>query len=822
MDNQILRPGVRDSDNIGETPSTVVHLDTLQGPPNPGAPPGQPEPVQQMTPPPVIEAPPLNPLFSQPTQYTSTTSSLPNIPPAKRKPKARLIGAILLGVLIVLGLLAIIVQRLVQHNVKPMTSVSSAQNFGPLNIPLAGINSAGAITEGARALSVNGQLRVNGSLIVTPAAQPPQPATGQLYFDQTSNHLSYFDGSKFVQLQTSQDAKSNSNTTNTTNVTNATNNSSVNAITNLSVTNVTNNTSNVTNNSSTNVTTSNPIGGTQGTIAEFTSGQTLGNSILTDNTTFLGVNGGINITAASSTTNLSFWTPSSAPAHFDNTDIGGSLELGVKFQVDVPGTIQSIRFYKATTVNTTPITVGLWTSTGTLLAQATATVSGTGWQQINLPAPVSISPQTTYVASYFITSAPGAIIGYPFDTQTFGSGGIDNGPLHALASGLDGGNGVFKYTNSAAFPTQTFNSTNYWVDVVFAGSQFTNNSRIRVNNAQLSSSDLANDTNLAKRGSAQVFSAHNIFRNASDSVDEFSIQSANTTEMFSADSLDNRIYIGSGGNTLLVLNNYGGTGDPPNSAEGAMYYQAVNKIFRCFHDGAWANCSDPQPDRSYSMYDEFMSGETGALSQNGPIGSLPWTAQNIGGVGNISFNPTTPTPVADRPGVLALQSPAVGNQGSTLSLATSSGGSMILEPNVTMKTSVAVGSATNSVLRIGLHNETTTTTQPVSGVWWEANPSANVNWQYCYGDGTTATCASSGVAITANSWVRLAITTGKLGTGTSAATFTINGNPFSVGSVTIDSTNRISPAFTCYTTTGSAQNFYWDYFQLMGLTSAVR
>jgi methionine-rich copper-binding protein CopC len=42
-----------------------------------------------------------------------------------------------------------------------------------------------------------------------------------------------------------------------------------------------------------------------------------------------------------------------------------------------------------------------------------------------------------------------------------------NPPLVALANGFDGPNGVFKYGPSS-FPSETYNSANYWVDVVFA------------------------------------------------------------------------------------------------------------------------------------------------------------------------------------------------------------------------------------------------------------------------------------------------------------------------------------------------------------------
>ena len=55
----------------------------------------------------------------------------------------------------------------------------------------------------------------------------------------------------------------------------------------------------------------------------------------------------------------------------------------------------------------------------------------------------------------------------PFDNGYFATGGVDNAPLHALANGVDGSNGVYRYGPSA-FPTSSYNGSNYWVDVVFA------------------------------------------------------------------------------------------------------------------------------------------------------------------------------------------------------------------------------------------------------------------------------------------------------------------------------------------------------------------
>jgi len=250
-----------------------------------------------------------------------------------------------------------------------------------------------------------------------------------------------------------------------------------------------------------------------------------------------------------------------------------------------------------------------------------------------------------------------------------------------------------------------------------------------------------------------------------------------------------------------------------------MYYNSTLATFRCFYSGFWQNCADHEPQHSFSLYDEFIGGQT---SFTGQIGSLGWTPVAIGANGSLAFNPATPAPSADRPGVLRVQTPAVANQGTTLLLGDTTGGSMIISKDNDVKTAVAVNAAVGSVLRVGLHSETSSTTQPVSGVWWEANPATNADWRYCYGDGATATCADSGVAIVANSWARLEIRVTATGSGTSAATFVINGTSFSVNNVTIDTANRVSPGLTCYATGASAQSCYWDYFQLTGTTSAAR
>src|SRR5204863_8989787 len=100
---------------------------------------------------------------------------------------------------------------------------------------------------------------------------------------------------------------------------------------------------------------------------------------------------------------------------------------------------------------------------GTLLATATFTSeTASGWQQVAFAAPIAITANTTYVASYHTNAG-----NYGVDGAYFASAGVDNAPLHALATGVDGANGVYVY-GASTFPTQTYNTANYWVDVVFS------------------------------------------------------------------------------------------------------------------------------------------------------------------------------------------------------------------------------------------------------------------------------------------------------------------------------------------------------------------
>ncbi|WP_426753453.1 DUF4082 domain-containing protein [Myxococcus sp. Y35] len=158
---------------------------------------------------------------------------------------------------------------------------------------------------------------------------------------------------------------------------------------------------------------------------------------------------------------VTLWPPTATPAVASVTNDSQAVELGVKFKTNVSGNVLGVRFYKGA-ANTGTHVGSLWSATGQRLAFATFTgETASGWQEVTFSSPVAIAPDTTYIASYH---APGG--NYAFDSSGL-AGGFDAPPLYALPGITSGGNGVFTYGPAGSFPTNSFNNSNYWVDVVF-------------------------------------------------------------------------------------------------------------------------------------------------------------------------------------------------------------------------------------------------------------------------------------------------------------------------------------------------------------------
>ena len=154
---------------------------------------------------------------------------------------------------------------------------------------------------------------------------------------------------------------------------------------------------------------------------------------------------------AQSQTLLTTQTPAA-----QNLSDGVSYELGVRVISDVAGQITALRFWKGAS-ESGPHTGHVWTAAGQLLATVAFSNEGaSGWQEQALASPVTVAPFAEYVVSV-TTSANKLFVVTP---GTFGTD-LVNGHLRAVA----GSNGV--YGPVGARPAQSYNSSNYFRDLVF-------------------------------------------------------------------------------------------------------------------------------------------------------------------------------------------------------------------------------------------------------------------------------------------------------------------------------------------------------------------
>jgi hypothetical protein len=165
-------------------------------------------------------------------------------------------------------------------------------------------------------------------------------------------------------------------------------------------------------------------------------------------------------TQAANSQSYSFWGTFGKLNKSDNQPV----ELGIKFRPDVDGSVSAVRFFRAVPINS-GYSVHIWSATGELLGTGVA-IEGQqptpGWQTVQVYPPVALKTGVTYVASYYASSGQ-----YSISQDFFTNTTVTNGPLHKLGDGVDGGNGVFVYGEGGGFPTQSYNASNYWVDVVF-------------------------------------------------------------------------------------------------------------------------------------------------------------------------------------------------------------------------------------------------------------------------------------------------------------------------------------------------------------------
>ena len=150
----------------------------------------------------------------------------------------------------------------------------------------------------------------------------------------------------------------------------------------------------------------------------------------------------------------------STPTTVDSGD-GNPVELGVKFTTDVGGTINGVRFYKAST-NTGTHVGSLWTTTGTLLARRRSATSPRRAGSRSLLEPGHDQPQHDLHRRVLRAQRP--LLGRPARVH------VGRGQLHRCTRSPTGRAPTASMCTAPAstFPTSTFSASNYFVDVVFA------------------------------------------------------------------------------------------------------------------------------------------------------------------------------------------------------------------------------------------------------------------------------------------------------------------------------------------------------------------
>ena len=161
-------------------------------------------------------------------------------------------------------------------------------------------------------------------------------------------------------------------------------------------------------------------------------------------------------TTVTATVSFACCRHSTTPSTVDSGDTQ-SVELGVKFTASSNGYITGIRYYKST-ANTGTHTGSLWSSTGTTVGhrqRSRAKRPAAGNRFSSRP----LSPSRPARHMWPAITRPS---GHYSVNRSYFSSAVTSGPLQVPASG-----GVYLY-GAGGFPTQSYQASNYWVDVVFS------------------------------------------------------------------------------------------------------------------------------------------------------------------------------------------------------------------------------------------------------------------------------------------------------------------------------------------------------------------
>ena len=336
----------------------------------------------------------------------------------------------------------------------------------------------------------------------------------------------------------------------------------------------------------------------------------------------------------------------------------------------------------------------------------------------------------------------------------------------------------------------------------------------------LATSTIYSDQSLAENGA-------NITSRLSNSVAAFQIQNAAGSSLFTVDSTNSRLYVGTVAGdttgTVLVLGNKTNAGNPT-GVDGAMYYNSNSKSFECYKNGLWADCNFKSLRSEWVLQEDFntntiLVGTGDALSN---IGNENWTFVSIGTGGTLGrVDVGVDASDRDRMGVMQMNSPATVSTGVSLRL--DNAGMAGVPSNMTVEfdfapVNAAAATGQQTITRIGLHNSTTTEA-PTNGMYFQYSTTTSAgNWFRC----TQATCVDTGVArtTTANTYQRFKIQTNSAGT---AVEFFINEASVGTASTNLPGASAsYGPTINTSTVNATIRQWKIDYFQIYRSLSTLR
>ncbi len=137
--------------------------------------------------------------LEQDPAYTQGGTTVPGRRPGMMVRILRRVDLILVGLLVVGAIGLIVANNIHKSHVKSQQSISD--RYSSVQLPLQQfLPTENGLSLRATSVTINGSLKLNDGLVISPSVQPSAPSSGQLYFDRNTNELAYYNGTAFVPL----------------------------------------------------------------------------------------------------------------------------------------------------------------------------------------------------------------------------------------------------------------------------------------------------------------------------------------------------------------------------------------------------------------------------------------------------------------------------------------------------------------------------------------------------------------------------------------------------------------------------------------------